>query len=82
LLFALFREGSRKLQSSSRQTWGVALAAMTGIVAILAHSVVDFNLHIPANAILFTVLVALVVAGPVQRNGRNDQVAVKTSQPG
>ena len=38
------------------------LGAMTGITAILFHSITDFNLHIPANAILFTVLAALVVA--------------------
>lgn len=31
-----------------------------GITAIIIHSIVDFNLHIPANAILFTVLAALV----------------------
>ncbi len=35
---------------------------MSGITAILVHSISDFNLHIPANAILFTVLAALVVA--------------------
>ncbi len=69
LLVVLFAAGFKKLHSSSRQTWGVALGAMTGIVAILAHSAVDFNLHIPANAILFTVLAALVVGGPVKRNG-------------
>lgn len=40
---------------------------MTGIVAILVHSLVDFNLHIPANAILFAVLAALVVGGPKQK---------------
>jgi O-antigen ligase len=67
-LFSLFKTGGQKLQSTSRQTWGIALGAMTGIVAILAHSFVDFNLHIPANAILFTILAALVVGGPVRRS--------------
>ena len=37
---------------------------MTGMVAILIHSTVDFNLLIPANALLFAVLAA-IVAGPV-----------------
>lgn len=69
LLFALFSEGRKKLRSTSRQTWGVSLGAMVGIVAILAHSFVDFNLLIPANAILFSVLAALVVGGPMRRNG-------------
>ncbi len=66
LFFSLFNTGRKKQQSSSRQVWGISLGAMTGIVAILVHSFVDFNLHIPANAILFTVLAALVVGGPKQ----------------
>lgn len=63
-LIVLFRTGFKKLGSSSRQTWGITLGCMTGIVAILAHSLVDFNLHIPSNAIVFIVLIALVVGGP------------------
>jgi len=43
--------------------------AMSGITAILVHSIGDFNLHIPANALLFTVLTAVVVAPlPVQNS--------------
>lgn len=34
---------------------------LTGIVAILLHSLVDFSLHIPANALLFVTLLALSV---------------------
>lgn len=62
MLYALFRSGFKGLHSRSRQKWGVTLGAMTGIFAILIHSFVDFNLHIPANAILFTVLAAIVVS--------------------
>lgn len=38
---------------------GMALASLMGITAILIHSVADANLHIPANAALFMVLIAL-----------------------
>ncbi len=38
---------------------GMAFAALMGILSILLHSLVDFNLQIPANAMLFLVLVAL-----------------------
>jgi O-antigen ligase len=69
LLFSLFRAGYKKLQSTSRQTWGITLGAMTGIIAILAHSFVDFNLHIPANAILFIVLAALIAGEQKQTRG-------------
>ena len=38
---------------------GVAFGAMMGITAIGIHSTVDFNLQIPANAMLFSILLAL-----------------------
>ncbi len=38
---------------------GLALGGIVAIVAILIHSITDFNLHIPANMVLFTVIVAL-----------------------
>jgi O-antigen ligase len=38
---------------------GMAFASLMGIMAILIHSTADFNLHIPANAALFVVLISL-----------------------
>ncbi len=38
---------------------GMGFAAMMGIISLLIHSSVDFNLHIPANAVLFSMLCAL-----------------------
>lgn len=38
------------------------LGCLTGVLAILLHSLVDFNLHITANAFYFTVLLGLVAA--------------------
>ncbi|PIX55033.1 MAG: hypothetical protein CO188_07850 [Zetaproteobacteria bacterium CG_4_9_14_3_um_filter_54_145] len=37
---------------------GMSFASLMGISSILIHSAVDFNLHIPSNAALFTVLLA------------------------
>ena len=62
MLIALYRKGFKKLKNRSRQVRGVTLGAMSGITALLVHSFFDFNLHIPANAILFAVLAALVAA--------------------
>ena len=62
MIIALYRKGFKKLKNPSRLVRGVTLGAMSGITAILIHSISDFNLHIPSNAILFTVLAALVVA--------------------
>lgn len=60
LIWRLFATGLRKIASPSRQIWGISLSAMVGILAILIHSTSDFNLHIPANAVLFTILASLV----------------------
>jgi hypothetical protein len=38
---------------------GMAFASLMGVTAILVHSAADANLHIPANAALFMVLLAL-----------------------
>ena len=75
MIIALFRKGFKKLGSPSRLVRGTTLGAMAGIIAILVHSISDFNLHIPANAILFTVLAALA-AGPVPIDNRSRIIIV------
>ena len=62
MIIALYRRGFTKLKDPSRLVRGTTLGAMSGITAILFHSTVDFNLHIPSNALLFTVLLAIVAA--------------------
>jgi len=62
MIIALYRKGFRKMQNPSRLVRGITIGALSGITAILVHSIGDFNLHIPANALLFTVLAALVAA--------------------
>jgi O-antigen ligase len=56
--FSLYRHGLRKMKSPSRLERAVTLGSLSGITAILVHSVADFNLHVPANALLFSVLAA------------------------
>ena len=58
--FVFFRMGFKKVSDPSRQTRGFALAAMAAVTAILIHSISDFNLLIPANALLFTVIAGTV----------------------
>ncbi len=47
-----------KERNSSK--FALVLGASVGLTAILVHSAVDFNLHIPANAVLATALMALL----------------------
>jgi len=58
MIIALYKKGFMKLKNPSRLVRGITLGSMSGIV----HSISDFNLHIPANALLFAILAALVVA--------------------
>jgi len=46
-------------QRRSSLILGINFASLMGIISILIHSSVDFNLQVPANAALFTTLVAL-----------------------
>ena len=62
MIIAFFVKGFKKLNHPSRLVRGTTLGAMSGVTAILFHSIFDYNLHIPANAILFTVLAAIVVS--------------------
>jgi O-antigen ligase/Tfp pilus assembly protein PilF len=63
LIVAAFWSGIRKIRATnSRLTLGITLGSLSGIAAITLHSVVDFNLHIMANAILLTVLAGLLMS--------------------
>jgi len=86
-LIAVLRPAIRKATTWSGDVNGaVALAALLGISGILAHSFVDFNLQIPANAMLFYVLCAIGAADTRFRNpGRahphRSRVDVATDNP-
>ena len=43
----------------------VQLGTLVGCVGLLVHSFVDFNLHIPANALLFYVMAGMASTSPI-----------------
>jgi O-antigen ligase len=65
-LWILFREGRRIFVAEqghfSRGIHAGAIAALSGI---LLHSIVDFNLHIPSNALLFLLQAYLATSPPL-----------------
>ena len=62
-LGVLFVTSLQRIQRPSSAFAGVLhLAAITGCCGFLVHSLVDFNLHIPANALLFLLLASLATA--------------------
>lgn len=72
-LIAALRPAIRKARTWSGDVNGaVALAALLAVSGILVHSFVDFNLHIPANAMLFYVLCAVAADDTRFRNHRGE----------
>jgi len=66
--FGLLAAGLLALYVTAFRTWsgrhnpevkGMVLGGLVSVAAMLFHSLTDFNLHIPANMLLFTVILAL-----------------------
>jgi O-antigen ligase len=54
------RRAEKDFGSGTSNRLAFFLGASTGLLALAVHSVVDFNLHVPANAILGVTLLALL----------------------
>jgi len=59
-IIIIFRAFARGTKSREPWTSALALGAGAGIFAILVHSLFDFNLQLPSNALLFLVLSGIV----------------------
>ena len=53
-----------------REVIALALGGLAGMLAFLLHSFTEFNSHIPANALWFTVLAALTLKASTSRGQR------------
>jgi len=70
-MIILYRQVRRKLGKwSTDVSSAVTLSCALGVVGILVHSLVDFNLQIPANAALFYVMTAIAAAPPLIQRSR------------
>lgn len=58
-VIVVFRTAAQGLKARDPLLSGLALGSASGIFGILVHSLFDFNLQIPSNALLFLVLVAV-----------------------
>ncbi|MEP7343527.1 MAG: O-antigen ligase family protein [Acidobacteriota bacterium] len=59
-LVILFRDFARAFRSRDKMGIGMALGCGGGMVAMLVHSLLDFNLQLPSNALLFLALTAVI----------------------
>jgi O-antigen ligase len=72
-VFLIARAIFRGIASRDRLLSGFALGGGAGIFALLVHSIFDFNLQVPSNALLFLVIAAqtsLIGAGLVEERRR------------
>ena len=57
---------------------GLALGGIISIICIMLHSITDFNLHIPANMLLFSVVLSLTVTAAFYKK-RETKVTQKSN---
>lgn len=63
---------------------GIYIGALTAVSAYLAHSVVDFNLHLPGNALLFAFIFGMLATkdAPAEPGAEPDESAVRRFHAG
>jgi len=65
-LWRLYREGRKNFMANQGQfSRGLHAAAIAAVCGLLLHSFVDFNLQIPANALLFLLMTCLATSLPL-----------------
>ncbi len=65
-LWTLYRKGMQSLESEqSHFSFAFHAAALAACLGLLLHSLVDFNLQIPSNALIFLIQAGLAVAPPL-----------------
>lgn len=77
-LFLLIKEMARSWRSHDSFCRAASMAASIGLFGVAVHSVVDFGLHITINALIFTALIVIAIAGrrvedPKAAGGRMQQ---------
>jgi O-antigen ligase len=80
-LVALYRAMRRALKVEEPLMSGVAVACSAGMIGILVHSLFDFNLQIPSNALLFLFLTVMLSNVPAAAP-RRLRIAVSREQAG
>ena len=81
-LVVLYRSAMPQIEHwMSDVSSAVTLACILGITGILVHSLLDFNLQIPANAALFYVLCTIAAARPLlQRSKKRKPVSTEMEE--
>ncbi len=59
-IFVVARDTARALRHRDSMMAGTAVGCAGGLFALLVHSIFDFNLQLPSNALLFLVLASVI----------------------
>jgi O-antigen ligase len=61
-IWFIFRFSLKVLKTENRFRRGIGIGALSGVFAILIHSVFDFVLHTTAISVLYLTLIAMMIA--------------------
>lgn len=70
VLFMLIKSFEIWRERRHSEIKGLALGGIVSVLCILIHSITDFNLHIPANMLLFSVVLSLTMVTVFYKKGR------------
>jgi O-antigen ligase len=70
LFLFLFLKGRRRIRSETSPQRHIGRGALTGILALMFYSLVEKNLQVPVNALLYTFLWGLAITPSLQKHRR------------
>jgi O-antigen ligase len=80
-LWLFFREAEKAFEAERSQfETGLRAGAIVAVSGLLLHSFVDFNLHVPSNALLFLLQAYLATADPLIQDGRGPQHRLRSRE--
>jgi O-antigen ligase len=63
LMIKLYQGLSKSLNSKKKALQGLQIASFCSSLAILLHSLADFNFHLPVNVVYFYLIIAIGIKG-------------------
>jgi len=80
-IMAIIKKLPGRLRSTDPFRRSACLGAVVGLFGVAVHSLVDFGLHITANALIFTSLVVIAMVNGRGEKGRESNTSVNPNYP-
>jgi O-antigen ligase len=75
---AVFRRTSANLKTGSRFRRAACFGAAIGLIGVAVHSLVDFGLHLTANALVFAALI-VIATGCLKAEGKSQRTSIASN---